>query len=96
VNALSRLLPNIGGPSYRIRRLYTNVVTSIALYAAPVWAAKFRAAPYLQTLMHRAFRRMAQRVIRGYRTTSHAAVTALAGLPPLELLAEMYANIYRY
>jgi len=94
-NALSRLLPNIGGPSHRVRHLYTNVVTSIAVYAAPVWAAEMRATPYLQTLMRRAFRRVAQRVIRGYRTTSHAAATALAGIPPLELLAAMYANVYR-
>jgi len=42
-NALSRLLPNIGGPCCAVRRLYANVVHSIALYAAPVWAADMRA-----------------------------------------------------
>jgi len=33
--------------------------------------------------------------VRGYRITSFAAATALTGIPPLELLAEMYVNIYR-
>jgi len=94
-NALSRLLPNIGGPNGAVRRLYANVVHSIALYAAPVWAAEMGATLYIKTLMYRAQRRVAQRIVRSYRTTSHAAATALAGIPPLELLADMHANVYR-
>jgi len=35
-NNLARLLPNLGGLSGRVRRLYAEVVHSIALYAAPV------------------------------------------------------------
>jgi len=93
--ALSRLLPNIGGPSGVVRRLFTNVVLSIALYAAPVWAAEMEATPYIRTLMRRAHRRVAQRTVRAYRTTSYAAATTLAGSPPLELLAKMYARTYR-
>jgi len=92
-NALSRLFPNLGGPNARARRLYANVVHSLALYAAPVWAAEMMATPYIKTLVHRAHRRVAQRMIRGYRTTSYA--TALAGIPPLELLAKIYAYTYR-
>jgi len=38
---------------------------------------------------------MAARVVRAYRTVSHAAVTVLAGWPPLEFLAAMYAERYR-
>jgi len=94
-NGLSRLLPNLGGPNTRVRRLFANVVHSLALYAAPVWAAEMWATPYIQTLMHRAHRRVAQRMIRGYRTTSYAVATALAGIPPLELLAKMHASNYR-
>jgi len=94
-NALSRLLPNIRGPSAGVCRLFANVVQSTALYAAPMWAAEMRATPYIQTLVHRAQRRVVQRIVRGYRTTSFVAATVLTGIPPLELLAEMYANIYR-
>jgi len=49
-NALSRLLPNIGGPSVGVRRLFANVVQSIALYAAPVSAAEMRATPIYRRL----------------------------------------------
>jgi len=63
-NALSRLLPNIGGPDGRVRRLFANVVQSIALYAVPIWAVEMEATPYIQMLMHRAHKRVAQRVIR--------------------------------
>jgi len=70
-------------------------VQNIALYAAPVWVAEMRAIPYIQTLMRRAHRRLTQRVVRAYRTTSYVAATALAGIPLLELQTDMYANVYR-
>ena len=35
--ALSRLIPNIGGPGEAKRRLVANVVNSKLIYAAPVW-----------------------------------------------------------
>ncbi|XP_032670984.1 uncharacterized protein LOC116844028 [Odontomachus brunneus] len=37
-NAFASLMRNIGGPSWRIRRLYLNVVVSVAIYSAPVWS----------------------------------------------------------
>jgi len=36
--ALSRMLPNIGGPKVGRRLLLARVVASILLYAAPIWA----------------------------------------------------------
>ncbi|XP_029666672.1 uncharacterized protein LOC115237639 [Formica exsecta] len=48
-----------------------------------------------KTLLRRIFRRIAIRVIRGYRTVSHAAASVLAELPPIELYAQMYAEVYR-
>lgn len=38
VGALTRLLPNLGGPCEAVRKLYVSVVHSILLYGAPVWA----------------------------------------------------------
>lgn len=38
VGALCRLMPNLRGSGERKRRLYANVVSSIALYGAPIWA----------------------------------------------------------
>jgi len=49
---------------------------------------------HIKRLMRRAQRRVAQRIARCYRTTSFAAATVLAGIPPLELLAKRYAKVY--
>ncbi|XP_018375844.1 PREDICTED: uncharacterized protein LOC108770724 [Trachymyrmex cornetzi] len=94
---LSRLLPNLGGPDNRARRLYAQVVASMALYGAPVWAYEIhRNRKCLQTI-RQTQRRMAGRLIRAYRTTSWIANSVLAGMPPLELEArrqeEAYARI---
>jgi len=46
-------------------------------------------------MLRRIQRCMATRVVRVYRTVSHAAATVLAGWPPLEFLADMCAEVYR-
>lgn len=38
LRALSRLMPNLRGPSEAKRRLFTNVIMSILTYGAPVWS----------------------------------------------------------
>jgi len=93
-DSLARLLPNLGGPNGRVRRLYAEVVNSIVLYAAPVWAAEVSASRRICTQLWGVQRRVAIRAIRAYRTTSHAAATVLAGQPPLELLASMRQEVY--
>ncbi|XP_076383919.1 uncharacterized protein LOC143261234 [Megalopta genalis] len=93
--SLGRLLPNLGGPGDLVRRLYLGVVRSMALYGAPIWA------PYVMTsrrntlLLRRLQRRMAIRLIRGYRTASTVAALALAGELPFELQAAVRAYVYR-
>ena len=37
--ALARIMPNLEGPKQERRLLLIKVVTSIAVYAAPMWAA---------------------------------------------------------
>jgi len=91
---LARLLPNLGGPNGRVRRLYAEVVSSMVLYAAPVWAADVVASRPICTQLWGVQRRVAIRAIRAYRTASHAAATALAGQPPLELQASMRRDVY--
>lgn len=34
---LHRITPNLRGPGEKRRRLYANIVLSVALYAAPIW-----------------------------------------------------------
>ncbi|XP_071576457.1 uncharacterized protein [Temnothorax nylanderi] len=94
-NSLSRLLPNIGGPSGHVRRLYAATVLSMLLYGAPVWATEAAANSRLRRELTATQRVIAQRAARTYRTVSHTAATALAGIPPVVLLAESQAEVYR-
>lgn len=96
VAALGRILPNLGGPAGRVRHLYVAMVRSVALYGAPVWADDLAASRRSMTMLRRVQRRMALRVVRGYRTVSHEAATVLAGMPPLDLLARSHAMMYRH
>jgi len=92
--ALSRILPNVGGFTTSKRKLLTSVVHSQILYAAPIWA---------QALGHRpdsnvqikgdsakhiksAQRIMALRVSRAYRTVSYEAAIRISSM--IKLLAE--------
>jgi len=90
--SLSRLLPNVGGPSVKVRRLYAHNVQLVSLYEAPVWAEVAGASRSIKTLLHRSQRRLA--ITRSYRTVSFAATTALAGLLPAEIQAASYADVY--
>lgn len=92
---LSRLLPNLGGPGGKPRRLFANVVASIALYGSPVWAEEAGKRPTIQRALRGAQRRIAGRAVKAYKTVSHAVNTALAGSPPLELMAAAQAEVYR-
>jgi len=94
-SGLAGLLPNLGGPDARVRRLYAGVVHSVSLYGAPVWAERALASRKIQGILNRVQRRLTGRVSRTYRTVSHAANTVLAGFPPMELLASMHAEVYR-
>ncbi|XP_076765127.1 uncharacterized protein LOC143432239 [Xylocopa sonorina] len=87
-NYLSRIMPNMNGPDEKVRKLYAAVVKSIALYGTPVWSdALCRGRRSLQ-LLRSAWRRIAICVVRGYRTIFYDAATLLAGLVPLEYLAQ--------
>ncbi|XP_029163427.1 uncharacterized protein LOC114934885 [Nylanderia fulva] len=77
VGALCRLLPNLGRPDGRVRRLYMGIVNSITLYGVPMWADVAMASKLICGKFRRVQRRMAIRCIRGYRTVSHAAAITL-------------------
>lgn len=69
VRSLMRLMPNIGGPGERKRRILGVVAQSIMLYGAPVWAKTMGMASYRGALQ-RVQRMVALRVCRAYRTVS--------------------------
>ncbi|KAL0818000.1 hypothetical protein ABMA28_008542 [Loxostege sticticalis] len=68
------LLPNLGGPRTRCRRLYAGVLKSMALYGAPVWSDSLHRRENV-ALLRRPQRAIALRVARAYRTVGSAVLT---------------------
>lgn len=84
--ALSRLLPNLHGPGLHLdgpRRLYADVLGSMALYGAPEWVVRANGNRIRQCLD--SVQRANFRCIRGYRTISTVVAGVLAGSLPLDL-----------
>ena len=78
-------MPNLGGPKQERRRLLMKVVTSIAIYAAPIWTGAMDKRSY-RTGMDAAYRRSALRIISAFRTVSTVAAVVIAGMMPLRLV----------
>lgn len=87
-----RLLPNIDGPNYNVRRLYAGVINSMTMYGTPVWHHLITGNSV--RVLNRIQRKMAIRVIRGYRTVSYETAITLAGMTPFKVMAEAYAVAY--
>ena len=85
--ALTRLMPNIGGPREAKRRLVASVVNSKLLYAAPIWTSAYNNHA-IQKKLFSAQRGAALRIVSAYRTVSMSAVLVLVSVPPIDLLAK--------
>ena len=85
--ALTRLMPNIGGPREAERRLVASVVNSKLLYATPIWTCALNNHAILKKLFA-AQRGVVMRIVSAYRTVSTSVVLVLASVPPIDLLAE--------
>ncbi|XP_019696083.2 uncharacterized protein LOC109503668 [Harpegnathos saltator] len=91
---LGRLMPNVGGPDGKARRLHAGVLNSVALYGAPIWAETLAASRPMRAQMRKVHRVLAVRVARCYRTVSCVVATVLASMPPMELMALSYRHTY--
>jgi len=90
---LGYLMPNMGGPREKSRRLLTSVTTSRLLYAAPFWYDTMSANGWKKlAAIHR---RSQLRVACCYRTVSYEAAVVISGIPPIHLLAKERADVYR-
>nr|XP_012218591.1 PREDICTED: uncharacterized protein LOC105669941 [Linepithema humile] len=87
-----QILPKADRMAADLGRLLLNLVS---IYGAPVWAIKSWPVGESKAMIHRQQRRLAVRIIRSYCTTLFVAATALAGLLPVEFLANSYAEVYR-
>ncbi|XP_043604119.1 uncharacterized protein LOC122577105 [Bombus pyrosoma] len=93
-NALCGLLPNISGAGVAVRRLCEGVDRSRVMYGAPVWADDLMARRRSILLLRRLHRVTAVRIVRGYRTVSHASATVLVASPPWKLRALVLKKRY--
>lgn len=90
---LGYLMPNMGGPREKSRRLLTSVTTSRLLYAAPFWSDTMSVKGWKKlAAIHR---RSQLRVACCYRTVSYEAAAVISGIPPISLLAKERTEIYK-
>lgn len=94
VAALSKIMPNVKGPTYFTRKLYCSVAHSTALYAAPVWVLGLDMETHKKYLI-REQRKILLRTASAYRTVSAAAVQVITAIPPIDLLARERSSLYR-
>lgn len=94
--ALNRLMSNLCGPRKRKRRLYAMIMTSVMMYAAPVWGSAFITFPdRVLRPLRRLQRMVAIKVVAAYRTVSFEAATLLARMPPWFLEVALRNRIYQ-
>lgn len=93
-NLVMRLMPRLGGPKARSRRLIASAVISVILYAAPTWQRCLKYKRY-RGLLTRTNRKIAIGIASAYRTVSAEAIEVITGLPPLDLLVNERCEIYK-
>jgi len=90
--ALSRLMPNTGGPCQGRRKLLMSITTSILSHAAAIWGTEAMETVKNQAGLIRPQRQSALRIIRAYRTVSDEAALFLAGTPPIDIVVREARN----
>ena len=86
-------MPNIGGPRSSKRLLFARVVSSVLLYGAPIWAKALEIGAN-KRLMDRVYRLSAIRVCSAFRTASGEATWVIAGMLPIDIIADEGKRIY--
>ena len=86
-------MPNIGGPKHPRQAILSSVVRYVILYAAPIWADALHSNSTYGTTCRQACRAVELRVARAYRTVSRVALSVIAGIPPIDLLADERATM---
>jgi len=82
VRRLSRIMPNISAVKPTKRKLLSNVVHSVLIYGAPVWAREMSKAGWKE--LAKVQRCITLRVASAYCTTSTDAVPVITGIPPID------------
>lgn len=90
---LARLMPNIGGPRQSRRKLLASVANSVLTYGITMWGDALKNCECRRkvTAVHRL---SALRVCCAFRTVSNDAVCVVAGMMPMDVLAEERKRLY--
>lgn len=80
-------MPYIGGPKPKVRQLLAMVTCSLLLYAAPIWASAL-AIKKERAKFAAGYRLSALRSISGFKTFSDEAAYVIAGMKPIDILAD--------
>ncbi|XP_015126375.1 uncharacterized protein LOC107047957 [Diachasma alloeum] len=91
---LSRLMPNVGGPKQTRRALLTYVIVSVLMYGIVIWADAL-SSQESRRRMSPVYRLSLLRVACAFRTVSDDAVCVIAGMIPIEILAEERRSLYQ-
>ncbi|KAL4108057.1 hypothetical protein QTP88_018314 [Uroleucon formosanum] len=94
MQALGRLMPNVGGPKESKRKLLASVVHSVILYGAPIWGPSLEYSRQRTDKLLTVQRRAMLRCICAYKTTSRVAVNIIVATPPIYLLAKERTDAY--
>ncbi|XP_033212123.1 uncharacterized protein LOC117169727 [Belonocnema kinseyi] len=86
-SALSRLMANVNGPRPCKRRLLMSVAQSIMLYGAEIWVDALKKKTYRRRLAA-VQQKGALRIAFSYRALSEPAIIVIAGVLPIDLMAQ--------
>lgn len=84
---------NTRGPKQRRRKLLAGVVKSQLLYGAPVWHNASQCSSYFRGVKS-TYRLCALRVCSAFKTVSDEAALVVAGMYPIDILAEEAAKLF--
>lgn len=94
IRALKAIIPNTHGPNEGKRRMLAYSIQSMMTYGAPVWAESVKAMSN-KNILRKTQRPLAIGVTRAYCTVSTEALLVLAGMKPLDFLAEEHQRRYQ-
>lgn len=92
VVALSRFMPNYGGPSAGKGRLYHAIMERMVGYGIPIWGDVIGYSRYRKMLLD-VQRKILIRTAMAYRTVSTEALQVITGIPLLDLLIEAQCEL---
>ncbi|ERL96104.1 hypothetical protein D910_01043, partial [Dendroctonus ponderosae] len=92
-NTLRKIMPNIGGPGSKNRKLLRTAVISVVAYGAPIWKSALKYQKYAN-MLEAVNRKLALGVAGAYRTTGTKAILSITGQPPIDLIIQERMEIY--